>query len=188
MNNTQTAGTPAHFVAVLCIASVVYLALGALGISLAIDPGYASPIFPAAGFAVAFLLWSGRRSWPAIWVGAFTLNLYIAWTHGDLGLRGTALAVGIATGSTLQALAGRWLVVRNVQDSWQTLEDERTIVRCLALAGPLACLISPSVAVSLLYWAKLVPGAACLHVWWNWWFGDMMGVLVVMPMSLAIWV
>ena len=182
----KTSVKPGNSVAVLGIASVVYLVLGILGINFAIDPGYASPIFPAAGFAVAFILWSGNRSWPAIWVGAFALNLYIPWVHGDLGWRSAALAVGIATGSTLQALAARWLVMRSVKDGWKTLEEERSIVRCLALAGPLACLIASSVAVTLLYWAQLVPAEAFLYAWWNWWFGDMMGVLVFFPLSLAI--
>jgi signal transduction histidine kinase/CHASE1-domain containing sensor protein len=188
MNNVQIEApvSPGKFVAMLCVASMVYLALGILGINFAIGPGYASPIFPAAGFAVAFLLWSGKRSWPAIWVGSLALNVNIAWSHGDLSWRGAALGMGIATACTLQALAARWLVVHGVKDGWRTLEEERTIVRCLALAGPFACLIASSIAVPLLYWAQLVPGAGCLYAWWNWWFGDMMGVLVVMPLSLAI--
>ena len=177
---------PKNLVAMLGIGFVVYLALGVLGMNLAIIPGYASPIFPAAGFAVAFLLWAGQRSWPAIFLGSLAMNLGIVLLHGNLGWRSAALAVGIATGATLQALAGRWWVVRGVKDAWQTLEDERTIVRCLALAGPLACLIAPSIAVPLLYWAQLVPGAACLYAWLNWWFGDMMGVLIVLPLSLAV--
>jgi signal transduction histidine kinase/CHASE1-domain containing sensor protein len=188
INNIQLEATasPGNFVTMLCVASMVYLALGVLGINFAIDPGYASPIFPAAGFAVAFLLWSGKRSWPAIWVGSFVLNLNIAWLHGDLGWRSAALGAGIATACTLQALAARWLVVRGIKDGWQTLEEERAIVRCLALAGPLACLMASSIAVPLLYWAQLVPAAGCLYAWWNWWFGDMMGVLVFLPLSLAI--
>ena len=44
------------------IAAAVYLVLGAVGISFAIAPSYASPIFPAAGFAVAYLLWAGSSS------------------------------------------------------------------------------------------------------------------------------
>ena len=36
----------------------------ALGLSLAIPPGFASPVFPAAGFALAWLIKS-RVVWPS---------------------------------------------------------------------------------------------------------------------------
>ena len=42
--------------AMLALVALVYGVLGRLGISFAIEPGYASPIFPAAGFAVAAML------------------------------------------------------------------------------------------------------------------------------------
>jgi integral membrane sensor domain MASE1 len=54
--------------------ALVYFCLGRLGTSFAIEPGYASPIFPAAGFAVAVLLWSGGRAWPGIFLGSFVVN------------------------------------------------------------------------------------------------------------------
>ncbi len=187
MNPIQAAAAvgPKGFVTMVCMAAMVYLALGILGINFAIDPGYASPIFPAAGFAVAFLLWAGKRFWPAIWFGSLALNLHIAWLHSNLGWRSAAVGIGVASACTLQALVARGWVVHGVKDAWQTLEEEHTIILCLALAGPLACLIASSIAVPLLYWAQLVPGSACLYAWWNWWFGDMMGVMVVLPLSLA---
>ena len=87
------------------LAALGYLALGALGLSFAIAPGYASSIFPAAGFAVAILLWSEKCAWPGILAGSILLNLGVAWLHDDLNWRGAWVAAGIACGSTLQALA-----------------------------------------------------------------------------------
>ncbi len=168
------------------IAAAVYLVLGAVGISFAIAPSYASPIFPAAGFAVAYLLWAGSSSWPAIWAGSALLNLGIALMHGDLDGRSVALAAGIATATSLQALGGRWLVVRSIGEGWRALEDERDIIRCLALAGPVACLVASSLALPMLYWAQLVPSEGYGSAWWSWWSGDVLGVLIVMPMGLAV--
>jgi signal transduction histidine kinase/CHASE1-domain containing sensor protein len=173
-------------VVIFLVAGLVYFGLGALGLSFAIDPGYASPIFPAAGFAVAILLWSDKRAWLSIWVGALALNLGTAWMHGDAGWRSVLIATGIASGSTLQALAAWSLVLRWVKNGWQTLENEADILRCLALAGPLACVISASVGVTLLYLMQIVHGADYLYAWWSWWSGDVLGVLVMLPLSLAL--
>ena len=40
---------------------LAYVALGAVGLTLAIPPGYASPVFPAAGLALACALLFGFR-------------------------------------------------------------------------------------------------------------------------------
>ena len=48
-NNTKNKGF-------LAVAALGYFVLGMIGTSFAIAPGYASPVFPAAGFAVACLL------------------------------------------------------------------------------------------------------------------------------------
>jgi len=50
---------------------------------LAIPPGYASPIFPAAGFAVAIMLCYGYRAWPSIMFGSFVLNLFLTQNLGN---------------------------------------------------------------------------------------------------------
>lgn len=172
--------------AAIALAAPIYAALGLLGLSFAIAPGYASPIFPASGFAVAILLRSNRRAWPGIWLGSFALNAIVAWREHAIAVPGLAAAAGIACGAVLQALAARRLILRAAQEGWQTLEMERDIVRCLTLAGPVACLISASVGVGVLYLAGLMPGAECLYAWWNWWSGDTLGVLVLLPLSQTL--
>ncbi len=166
--------------------AIIYLALGALGISFAIAPGYASPIFPAAGFAVAILLHSNNRVWSGIWLGSLALNLSITWLRGDLNWTSGLMAVGIACGSTTQALAGWWLVVRKLENGWRTLEAERDIFYCLTLAGPLAGIISASVGVTMLYAANVIPAQEILYAWLNWWSGDTLGIVVLLPISLAL--
>lgn len=162
----------------------VYLLLGALGLSFAIAPGYASPIFPAAGFAVAMLLWAGNRAWPAIWLGSFLLNAGVAWLRGDLGWMPGLVAAGIALGAAMQALAARLLVARSVGSGWQSMEQTGDIVRALLLAGPATCVLSASVGVTTLYLTGIVSGGEFFYLWWNWWSGDTLGVLVTLPLAL----
>ena len=169
----------------LAFVATLYLALGALGIWFAIPPGYASPIFPAAGFAVAALLFWGWRFWPAVWTGSLALNLGTPWLGGTLSADSALLAVTIASGSTLQAVAARYLVARWVANGWRDLETGRDAALSLLLAGPLACLISATSGVTGLALAGLIPGQRYFYSWMNWWSGDTLGVLVMLPLSLA---
>ena len=167
------------------LAALVYLGLGLAGLALAIPPGYASPIFPAAGFSVAIMLWSGRRAWPGIALGSLLLNLI----SGDLGeaARFTTVltALGISLGATVQAYVAAMLTEAAAGRSWRTMDSEWNIVRIFIVAGPLACLISASVGVGTLYLNGLTPVGDVLFTWWNWWAGDTLGVLVALPLCLT---
>ncbi len=165
----------------IVVGSLVYLALGHAGLALSIPTGYASPVFPAAGFAVAFLLWTGWRAWPAIFVGSTLLNL----SAGFLDTSHVAAALGIALGSTAQALVAARLIARRHDMNWRTLESVRDITRVLLIAGPLACLVSASIGVSTLYSTGLAPQGDIAFTWWNWWAGDTLGILIALPLSLT---
>jgi signal transduction histidine kinase/integral membrane sensor domain MASE1 len=170
----------------IAVVATAYFIFGAMGLSLAIPPGYASPIFPAAGLAVAIMLWSGNRAWPGIWIGSFVLNLSVSWLNADLNLLSTFVAFGIASGATLQALLASYLVTSQVGQSWQEMELESDIIRSLLLAGVLGCIVSASVGVSVLYFAGIITSTAYVHSWWSWWVGDTLGVLIVMPLALSL--
>ena len=172
--------------AALALVALVYFSLGYLGISFAIAPGYASPIFPAAGFAVAVLLWSRGRAWPGVFLGSLALNLTTADFSSGVSLTPALVAAGIATGSTLQALAARWLLVRFANGGWKKLQAEREILLCLALAGPLPCVIAASTGISVLYLAGIVAPNEVSYAFLNWWLGDVLGVWVLLPLSLAL--
>ena len=57
------------------LVAVVYVLFGKLGTLLSFLPEQASPIFPAAGVAVACLILYGNRTWPAIFIGACILSI-----------------------------------------------------------------------------------------------------------------
>ncbi|MCX7169084.1 MAG: CHASE domain-containing protein [Proteobacteria bacterium] len=177
--------SPRSRAAIVIIAAATYLVLGWIGISLTIPPGYASPLFPAAGFAAAVMLWSGQRAWPGILLGSLLLNLGIAWQNDNLSVLSSLTACGIAFGSTLQALVAAWLVVRVLGNAWQWLEQDRDIIRCLVLAGPVACVVSATIGVTVLLLAKIILPSEGPYTWWTWWTGDTLGALVILPLSLA---
>src|SRR5438046_4167551 len=86
------------------ILAAIYFIAGKLGLMLASLHASASPVWPPAGIALAALLLLGYRAWPAIFVGAFLVNVT---TAGNV-----ATSFAIATGNTLEVLAGAWLVNR----------------------------------------------------------------------------
>lgn len=163
---------------------LVYWLAGMLGMSLGESTGYVSPVFPAAGFAIAMMVYTENKGWPGVWLGSLALNLWIAQTHAGI-TTSTVVALGIASGSTLQAVSASWLLKRR-GIACQQLETASDIGRSLFWAGPMACIISASAGIGTLYAMGLMPASAWLHSWWVWWTGDTLGVVLAMPITMAI--
>ncbi|MBL8501109.1 MAG: MASE1 domain-containing protein, partial [Nitrosomonas sp.] len=166
-------------------AAAGYALLGFLGLLLAIPPGYASPVFPAAGLALALTLVSGYRVLPGIWIGSLGLNIWVAWNHNNLTQDSIAVAAFLGMGAMLQAAIGAWLVRRLIQDRWQILMREQEIFAFFLLGGPLSCVISVSIAHLTLFFTGTIQADDISWSWWNWWAGDTFGVLVFAPLALA---
>jgi PAS domain S-box-containing protein len=162
-----------------------YLFLGGLGLVFAISPGYASPIFPAAGLALAVALCFGAGVLPGIWLGSVALNLGLAYLRGGLSADTAIVAACIACGATAQAWIGQALVRRWQGRAWQRLEHERAVVLFLLIGGPLACLVSASTGITALYFMRVIAQDVLPFAWWNWFVGDTLGVLTFAPLTLC---
>src|ERR1044071_2950152 len=84
--------------------AAIYFVAGKFSLKLAFLHASASPVWPPAGIALAALLVFGFRLWPSIFIGAFLVNIT---TAGNV-----FTSLGIATGNTLEALVGAWLIER----------------------------------------------------------------------------
>src|SRR4029079_5767069 len=125
---------------VIGLLTLVYFIAGKFGLLLASLHASASPVWPAAGIALATLLVLGYRAWPAIFVGAFLVNVT---TAGDVT---TSLAV--ASGNTLEAVCGAWLVNRFAGGT--AVFDRPQGVFKFALAAGISTVISPGFGVTSL--------------------------------------
>ncbi len=165
--------------------AVAYYVFGRLGLLLAIPPGYATAVWAPAGIALAAVLNRGYRLAPGVWLGSFTLNLFISLSAAPDGALVSALgiAASIALGSMLQTLAGAWLIRR-----WagfpNPLAGVQQIAGFLVWGGPVACLIGATWGVSTLALAGLVAPAEMAFSWWTWWAGDTIGVLLLTPLAV----
>lgn len=171
-------------VSAACVAAVYFLT-GRLALLLAIPPGYASAIFPAAGVALAGLLMFGYRAWPGVLLGSFLINVWTSVDAEGASLRAYLLPICIGLGASCQAILACWLVRRFVRFPNQ-LENELDIAKFLALGGPVSCLVSPTLGVSSLVVGKVVEPADFSFSWFTWWVGDSIGVLLFAPLVL-IW-
>src|SRR5213083_252578 len=159
---------------VIGILAVIYFIAGKLGLVLASLHASASPVWPPAGIALAALLLLGYRAWPAIFIGAFLVNVT---TAGNV-----ATAFAIATGNTLEALVGAWLVNRFVGGT--NVFDRPEGVFKFALAAGISAIISPAFGVTSLEVTSFADWANYGAIWLTWWLGDVTGDFVFTPLVL----
>src|SRR6266576_3322708 len=156
------------------ILAVIYFIAGKLGLMLASLHASASPVWPPAGIALAASLLFGYRAWPAIFIGAFLVNVT---TAGNV-----ATSFAIATGNTLEALVGAWLVNRFAGGT--NVFDRLQGVFKFALAAGISTIISPAFGLTSLAVAGFADWANYGAIWLTWWLGDVTGDLVFTPLVL----
>jgi TolB-like protein/integral membrane sensor domain MASE1/class 3 adenylate cyclase/Tfp pilus assembly protein PilF len=169
MQSRRFSGVP-----LIGILAVIYFIAGKLGLMLASLHASASPVWPPAGIALAGLLLLGYRAWPGIFIGAFLVNVM---TAGNV-----ATSFAIATGNTLEALVGAWLVNRFAGGT--NVFDRPQGVFKFALAAGISTIISPAFGLTSLGVAGFADWANYGAIWLTWWFGDATGDLVFTPLVL----
>src|SRR5438094_10427744 len=88
----------------LLVLGGVYVVAGKLGLALAFVHASASAVWPPTGIALAATLLLGYRVWPALFLGAFLVNVTTAGSAWP--------SLGIASGNTLEGLLGPFRVRR----------------------------------------------------------------------------
>ena len=166
------------------VTALAYAVIGLGSVLLAIPPGYASPLYPSAGIALAFVIVFGRGMLPAVALGSFAISLWLS-TRRDLTLASVALPALIGVGAALQAGVGAALVKRFVPQPL-LLSEPREIAIFFATGAFAACLVNASIATATLGWMGVVPAADLGFTWLIWWMGDSLGVLIAAPIVLTL--
>ena len=169
-----------------CLAlTFAYTVSGKLALLLAVPPGYASPIFPPAGIAVAAMLIGGPATLPWTFLGSLSLNIWIGYSAAhSIDVAPVAAAIAIALASTLQAAVGG-IALRRAVGYPAPLDNGRDLARFL-LSSPVFCLTSATLSMGSLSLLGVVKLPDLLSNWASWWIGDTLGVLVVLPLMLII--
>jgi PAS domain S-box-containing protein len=161
---------------VIGLLTLVYFIAGKFGLMLASLHASASPVWPPAGIALAALLVLGYRAWPAIFVGAFLVNVT---TAGNV-----ATSLAITSGNTLEAVCGAWLVNRFAGGT--TVFDRPQGVFKFALAAVVSTIISPAFGVTSLALAGFADWTNYGAIWLTWGLGDTTGDLLIAPL-IILW-
>lgn len=157
--------------------AVVYFVTARLGLALDAVRGFATLVWPPTGIALAALLLIGHRAWPGIALGAFAANLSIG--------ASPLLALGIAGGNTLEALAGAW-ALRRIPGFRPQLDRLKDVAGLIVLAAGLSTVVSATVGVLSLYLGGKVTSGQAPLTWRAWWLGDLVGDLIVAPLVLVL--
>jgi hypothetical protein len=172
------------FLAYLAL-TAAYMVTGKLAMLLAVSPGYASPVFPPAGIAVAAMLIGGWVTLPWTFSASLLLNIWIPYGEGaPLDAVRVAAASAIAAASILQAaIGGKGL--RSAIGYPAPLDNGRDLARFLLLP-PIFCVTSATLSVSSLWALDLIKRPDLASSWGSWWIGATLGVLLVLPLMLII--
>jgi PAS domain S-box-containing protein len=155
----------------------IYFTAARLGLSLDAVSGFSTAVWPPTGIALVALVLFGYRLWPGIALAAFLVNV----SAGAPVL----VAVGMATGNTLEAVVGTYLL-QHVVGFQPALARLRDVFGLVVLAAGLSTLVSATLGVTSGWLGGVIPAASYGQAWWTWWLGDLMGDLVVAPL-LWIW-
>jgi signal transduction histidine kinase/integral membrane sensor domain MASE1 len=156
--------------------ALVYFGAARIGLSFAVVAEQVTVVWPPSGIAVAALLILGFRVWPGIWLGALAAN---ALAHEP-----ALTALGIAGGNTLEALAAAW-ILRRVRFR-ESLDRVWDVMALLGLAGAGAGTLAATMGVASLCLGGVQPWSEFGKLWFVWWLGDAMGILLFSP-ALLVW-
>ena len=162
------------------IVAAAYVITGRLSLELfaTVNPS-ASAVWPPTGIALAALILGGMRLAPAVFLGAFIVNLTNPAAPVDL-----AGALLIAGGNTLEAVVGAVLVLRFAGGS-QAFATARNVFLFALLAAD-AALVSAVVGVAALLGTTDLAFQQAPGVLATWWLGDAVGALLVAP-PIILW-
>ncbi|MGM3309046.1 MASE1 domain-containing protein [Anabaena sp. WFMT] len=137
---------------------------------------YGSPVWPAAGLAVGFLLIWGRSRWLGIFLGALCSN-YI---NVDFNL----LSPWSAIGTTIGSLISVTLILRLTGTSYPLKQVNHVVIFivCTLFTGSI---VQSLIGVFVVCLGGFKAWSDWLQVFSNWWIGDVVGILVFTPLVLA---
>src|SRR5688572_23562011 len=118
--------------------AALYTVTARLGLAFDAVGGFATLVWPPTGISLAALLLLGYRVWPGVLIGAAIAN--------SLGGAPLAVALGIAIGNTLEALAGAYFL-RRMAGFRPTMERVRDVIALIVLAALVSTVISATIGV-----------------------------------------
>ncbi len=161
---------------------LLYIGAARLAILLALPPGYASPIWPAAGIAMAAVIVWGPSLTLAVFMGSIVTNLRLEELAQNPGQQ-ILIQTGLASASALQAYVGAYLY-SVFQRRIPQHKSVRNLVLEIIILGPVACLSAATLATATLTAFHLIEAKDFILNWTQWWMGDSFGAGTLCPLLI----
>jgi len=156
--------------------ALAYFVTAQIGLSLSLLEHSVTVFWPPSGIALAALLLYGYRLWPGVFFGALCANWVSSWSFLPV--------FGMATGSTIEALLGAYLLNKHARFT-VNLTEVRDIFRLFWSGGIVSTLVSAVIGVLCLIWAGGIKWEQYGQTMLFWWMGDALGVVLFTPMVIA---
>ena len=161
----------------IVLVGVAYFVVAKLGLQLAFVKGNVTPVFPAAGLAVAALALGGLRLWPAIALGALAAHLTT-----DVAV---PTAMAMSAGGPLAAVAAAGVLRSPRHGFSMRFGSVQDAVVFIAGGVVLPATISAACGVTALLAGGDLAAADYPVAFGSWWVGDGIGAMVAGSLILA---
>lgn len=177
MSHSQHRGANDFSTLLAVLALVVgYPALAQLAHVIGPVGGFSTPVWPAAGLALAVLLLAGSRFWPALLLGAVAAQLLVG--------RSPLSALVIGVGGTVEALVAAWFV-RRFASGGRAFEHLRSVQAFLLYAAILTPVVGATIA---LVGSVPLDGSVTSvgRAWLIRWLSNSAGIMTLTPL-IVLW-
>ncbi|MCC7376931.1 MAG: PAS domain S-box protein [Verrucomicrobiales bacterium] len=157
---------------------VGYFLCAALANWMSVGAGETLVFWLPSGFCLAALLWRHPRQWPWFLGAALISNAVVDLVYG----KPLVTSTWVSLGNVAESVCGAWLVRRRTGRR-PDLSKPADLVALAMYAGLLAPVLSATVGT--LAMRGMHPGVGDLSLWFSWWLGSVMGVIVVAPAILC---
>lgn len=155
-----------------------YILFGQFGLSLATYYNQVSPIWPASGVAIWILSNYGIKFLPSIALGAFTVN-YLTSHH-------LISSLSIMFGNTIEAYIGYFIYTYFKNRKNNYIENANFSSLGIILAGFIAPIISALIGSMSILGMDYFFITEDFNVFTTWWTGDLLGILIVLPLAIQL--
>ncbi len=164
--------------------AIGYFVAARLGLLLAYPGTNATPLWLPTGIAMSALLLLGNRMWPGIALGAFIANYQ---QLAGLGLSipaSFAASLSTATGNTLEALIGVFLI-RRFTGMRNPFERSSDVITFITFGALISTTVSATIGTAT-FCLAVSAWASFASTWLTWWLGDAAGAMILVPLAMTV--
>jgi len=171
----------------IVLLAVAYVVFSRVGQVFAIPPGNVTAVWIPSGIVLSAILLKGNYLWPGIFIGAFIVNIwgYCDFSTSDNILRSVIASACNGVGNSIAAIFGAHFIKRMTGSIYPFIKGSDVFVFIL-YGAVMGGGISAVIGVTSLSLVGFVEWSGYLTVWVTWWVGNVVGVLLFVPVLLSV--